>query len=55
MARRQAPTTCTEADDCTHDTHVRTHDRSPTVQTKPHPDAPVVEAVCHIHGVVYSR
>lgn len=55
MARRQAPTTCTEADDCTHDLHVRSHERDTRLGTQPHDEAPVEERVCSIHGVVYSR
>jgi hypothetical protein len=55
MARRHAPTTCTEADDCTHDVKTRTHERNSQLGTDAHEDAPVEERVCSIHGIVYSR
>jgi len=54
MARRQAPTTCTD-DDCTHDAHVRRFDREARLGTKRHPDSNAVESVCSIHGIVWSR
>jgi len=54
MERNTAPNTCPESDDCDHNVHVRTHERNPRRNTPRHKDAPEVEGVCSIHGVVYS-
>jgi hypothetical protein len=54
MVTQTMPATCPDAH-CDRSTHVRIHERDPQLDTDPHDDAPVREAVCVIHGKVTNE